>query len=190
MSTFVDSTEIAGSPSFINDESHVTFEAKWKTEIFVFEGSLQMSISEIKHLLFERTSVPCERQKLLGIIKPGKRVDESIPMNLLSKEDLSLKPNKDNRMAFTMLGTPDSQMIAMFVSDSSVVNDFSMSCTPVTDEWKSLQKHIELTEINFITYVTMLNMFSHRILVLKSIFSKATKRREKVACIRFGPHYS
>ena len=148
---FITADLTSESSGALASEEDLIFEVKWKTDILEISGcSLQMSITDIKVLLEEKTNVPRERQKLIGIVKAGKRVDELISINLLSKSDLALKV-KEKRAYVTLIGTPEAEMLPAYTSDTSVLNDFGVDFTPLTEEWQSLQKHTELTEINFIS---------------------------------------
>ena len=141
----------------MNCEDEVYLCIKWGTRVITLENIClsRCSIFSIKEQLFGLTGVPIERQKLLGLVKAGRRVDEAKPISDIEKADLSLKTSlKDGKTTITcsLLGTPDSQLIADPSSSfaSSVMNDFSHSFSPETEEWRMLQKHTDLAEINFI----------------------------------------
>ena len=58
------------------------------------------------------------RQKLLGFVKSGKKIDEYLPLGCVEKADLSLKFSADGETIFcTLIGTPDQDLLVEPSSD-------------------------------------------------------------------------
>ena len=124
---------------------------KWQKTLLNFPVTLESSIQDIKAELESITKVPTVRQKLLGLVKAGKRIDESVPLIQLDPNHLSYKMDGDRIFGISLIGTPDEKLIAdPTLEGSTVVNDLSITFSPATEEWHKLRKHTESTVINFI----------------------------------------
>ena len=90
--------EVAGS-----DSGLLLFSTKFEGKVLELpplSGDLQ--VGDLKQLLQDETEVPCERQKLIGLVK-GK-----IPADDIRLSDLALK--KGPPYVFTLMGTRDEQL--------------------------------------------------------------------------------
>jgi ubiquitin-like domain-containing CTD phosphatase 1 len=79
---------------------------------------LAFSIGQLKAQLEALTSVPCERQKLLNLIK-GK-----LPTDNVLLSSLSLSPGQ----TFMLMGTPDAELLAANEQVDDVIDDFDYDC--------------------------------------------------------------
>ena len=95
------------------------------------------------------------RQKLLGIVKAGKKVDESLPLGHIDPADLSLKFSADGETLFcTLIGTPDHDLLEESSSDENfeaVEPEPINSCRSSTTESSDIVTNLySIAEFNFI----------------------------------------
>ncbi len=110
----------------------------------------QVTIGELKALIQSMTNILPERQKILGLAK-GTLSDDSLISSLGIKF-------KDNVFKFTLMGTPETELIQMQTSTDNylksagneVFNDLSCDFSSSTPEWAKLQEYTNTTSINFI----------------------------------------
>ena len=111
-----------------------------------------LSVGDLKQLLQDETSVPVERQKLIGLVKGQLPADEVL------LQDLALK--KGPPFAFTLMGTRDEKL---FVDPADredlpeVFDDFDLDYAAISEQWhrskrnaEKLEKFTAKTEINWI----------------------------------------
>ena len=113
---------------------------------------IYLSVGDLKQLLQDETSVPVERQKLIGLVKGQLPADEVL------LQDLALK--KGPPFAFTLMGTRDEKL---FVDPADredlpeVFDDFDLDYAALSEQWhrskrnaEKLKKFTAKTKINWI----------------------------------------
>ncbi len=81
----------------------IHFQVKFKKDLISFALDPSSSLLSLKKLLYEKTRVPIERQKLLGISPPP----YPIPDDQLLLSQLKLHKTNPNTIMFTLMGTPE-----------------------------------------------------------------------------------
>ncbi|KAI9138930.1 HAD subfamily IIID h [Paraphysoderma sedebokerense] len=128
----------------------ITLTAKWNSQLFPFEIPVECSIGELKTQLAVLTSVPVDRQKLVGLFK-GK-----LPPNDTIISSLNLKPDQ----SFLLIGTPshdtfkdpkDVDGLVEVLNDLDGVDmDYKGEEMKTVENQKKLKRYIEKTSINII----------------------------------------
>jgi len=96
---------------------------KWSGKEYTLENvSLQISVQELKNIIYEKTQVKAERQKLLGLKHKGKPANDDVKLSALS-----LKPG----MKIMMMGTREETLVDIIappkeITDTNVVDDFDI----------------------------------------------------------------
>ena len=94
------------------------------------------------------------RQKLLGFVKAGKKIDEHLPLGCVEKADLSLKFSADGETIFcTLIGTPDQDLLVEPSSDEylKAASRFGNNCCiTATEKLRVVTKLHVTAEFNYI----------------------------------------
>ena len=138
MNNEVTSKNDLGSNDSNNDTTVVTLIAKWGKERITLEDLAgDVSIAEVKEMLFERTCVLPKRQKLIGLMsnKSGggstKTVGDDVLLADLKVKRKSFNDDQNNNIIheFILMGTPEEQI---FIDPADrddlpdVVDDFDL----------------------------------------------------------------
>ena len=97
--------------------------------------------------------MPVGRQKLLGLVKPGKNIDESLPLGCMEQADLSLNFSMDGRTIFcSMIGAPDSEHLSESLYDEhcQAVHNSTHCCGTSTEKFDTLCRVYDSAQFSFI----------------------------------------
>ena len=132
----------------VSTTTGIIISIKWKCNVFKLQNCCLESttISQLKTFIQTQTKVPIDKQKIIGIGKPGQKLEET---SFLSTFHFKLK---DSTLNLSLIGTPEEELLKPSHSSvrDSIINDFSHTFSPVTREWKKLQDYTQSTDIQFI----------------------------------------
>ena len=110
---------------------YVNVVIKWSGKEYpINDLSLQLSVKELKDVIYEKTNVKPERQKLLGLKLKGKPAPDSVKLS-----SLGVKPG----LKIMMMGTQEEKLAEVIspsseVTENDVVDDFDVDEEEVSIE--------------------------------------------------------
>jgi len=129
--------------------SDINIIIKWSGKEYPLENvSLQLTVEQLKKIIYEKTNVKQERQKLFGLKLKGKLPGDDVKLSALS-----LKPGQK----IMMMGTPEETLANIIeppkeVTENSVVDDFDIEEEEVAVQHREeflakIQKRVETYKI-------------------------------------------